>query len=176
MCQDCQPFIKRGSKILDIGCGSGIVAKALSNFFQSSVLGVDIQDKRVVNIPFQIIDGENLPFKENGFNVCFISYVLHHSENPERLLKEAKRVSKERIIIFEDLPENPLSKIFCSIHEITFNPFFHRKNPGANFKKAEGWEEIFAKLSLKIIFKKRIFPLLGWTDPVKRALFVLEKV
>ena len=179
MCLDCQPFIEKGSKILDFGCGSGIVAEALQNFFQADVFGVDIKDERVTNIPFKIIDGQSLPFPENSFNICFVSYVLHHAENVVRILEEIKRVTKEKIIIFEDLPESFLSKIFCQIHKITFNQFFLKQNPGSNFKKSEEWKKLFNALGLKIIFKKNIFPVFRpgfWIYPVKRILFVLEKV
>lgn len=166
MCLDCQNFIKKGEKILDLGCGSGIVAKAFQDFFQAKVIGVDINDKRVVNIPFQIIDGENLPFKENEFDICFISYVLHHSKNPEKLLKEAKRVAK-KIIIYEDLPENFFSKIYCKLHSLTYNKFFQKSN-NVSFKTGKEWEEIFQKLGFNIIFKKKINNF-----PVKKELFVL---
>jgi ubiquinone/menaquinone biosynthesis C-methylase UbiE len=177
MCRECEEFIKKGSKILDLGCGSAIVAKTLKDFFEAEILGVDIEDKRVVNIPFQIIDGKNLPFKENEFDLVFISYVLHHAENPVKLLKEAKRVSKEKIIIFENLAENFLTKFLNLFHLFTFNLFFQKKQKinFANFKESKEWEKIFKNLGLKIIFKKRVFSSFDWLYPVKRIMFVLKK-
>ena len=170
MCRDCQGFIKEGSKILDLGCGSGIAAKYFQDFFKAKVIGVDVKDNRLVPIPFKIIDGQNLPFEDNSFDVVLINYVLHHCQNPEELLKEAKRVSK-RIIIFEDLPEGILAKLRCKIHQIIF--------PGGkktfNFKKEEEWKKIFDKLALKIIAENQVFTKFSWLDPIKRIRFVLEK-
>jgi len=170
MCFDCQGFIKEGSKILDLGCGSGIAAKNFQDFFKAKVIGADIRDNRLVKIPFQIIDGKNLPFEDNSVDVVLINYVLHHCQNPEELLKEAKRVSK-RIIIFEDLPEGFLAKLRCKIHQIIF--------PGGkktfNFKKKEEWKKIFEKLDLKIIAQNQVFTKFSWLDPIKRIRFVLEK-
>jgi len=170
MCRDCRGFIKEGSRILDLGCGSGIAAKHFQDFFKSKVIGVDVRDNRLIPIPFQIFDGKNLPFDDNYFDVVLINYVLHHTKNPEELLKEAKRVSK-KIIIFEDLPEGILSKLRCKIHQITF--FGGEKT--FNFKTSNEWRKIFDKLGLKIIAQTQVFTKFHWLDPVKRILFVLEK-
>ena len=170
MCKDCEDFIEKGSKILDLGCGSGIVAKNFRDFFKAEIIGVDIKDNRVLDIPFKIIDGKNLPFNDHFFDIVLISYVLHHSRDPERLLKEAKRVSK-KLIIYEDLPEGILSKLRCRLHQITF---FGGERKKFHFKTKDEWKKIFKKLGLKIIEKKRVFSPFDWIDPVKRFLFVLE--
>ena len=168
MCRQCQGFIKNGAKILDLGCGSAIAGKEFQDFFKAELWGVDIIDKRVVDIPFQIINGKNLPFSDNFFDVVLISYVLHHSQDPISLLKEAKRVSK-KIIIFEDLPEGLFSRMTCQIHQISFDKFF--KNPNkTSFKTKKEWERIFEELGLKVIFQNRIHNF-----PAKKGLFILEK-
>jgi len=172
MCNDCQDFIEEGSRILDLGCGSGIAAKNFQDFFKAKVIGVDVKDNRLVPIPFKIVDGKNLPFDDNSFDVVMINFVLHHSEQPESLLKEAKRVSK-KIIIFEDLPEGIFSKLRCKIHEITF---FGGKREKFNFKTSNEWKKIFKKLGLKIIAQKPVFSDFNLIDPVKKILFVLEKI
>jgi len=166
MCFHCQDFIPKGGKILDLGCGSGIVAKAFQDFFQAKVVGVDIEDRRIFYIPFEIIDGKILPFPEKSFDTVLINYVLHHSDDPTALLEEAKRVSK-KIIIYEDLPEDFLSKIYCKFHDLTFNKFF-QKNNNTSFKAGKEWEEIFQKTGLTIIFKKKINNF-----PVKKELYIL---
>jgi len=167
MCLDCQDFIKKGERILDLGCGSGIVAKNFQDFFQAEVIGADIKDQRVFDVPFKIINGRDLPFPEKSFDTVLISYVLHHVKDPKKLLTEAKRVCRNKIIIFEDLPKDFLSEIICNIHGVSFDGIF--KNPSkTSFKKEECWEKIFNELGLNIIFKKRIKNF-----PPKKGLFVL---
>jgi len=184
MCQDCENFIQKDSKILDLGCGSGIVGKAFQDFFKAKIIGVDIRDFRVENIPFQIFDGKKLPFSDNSFDIILINYVLHHSGNPVALLKEAKRMTKGKIIVFEDLSEGFLSKLICKIHGITFDRFFGNPTKTSfntelpkeakvkmrtkfSFASEKGWEKIFKELELNIIFKKRVNNF-----PVKKELFI----
>lgn len=172
MCQDCQQFIEKKSKILDLGCGSGIVSKAFQDFFQSQVIGVDIIDRRVFKIPFKKIDGSNLPFLKNDFDTVLIAYVLHHARNPEALLKEAKRVTKSRILIYEDVSEGLISRLACKLHGVTFDKFVGNRNKTI-FKTEKEWQDVFEKLNLKLIFKKRINSKFS---PIAKELFVLEKM
>ena len=172
MCRDCQNFIKKGDRILDLGCGSGIVAKAFQDFFQAKIIGVDVKDNRVVPVDFKVIDGKNLEFPENSFDIVLINYVLHHSKDQISLLKESKRVCKNKIIIYEDLPQGIVSKLLCKIHGISFNKFFKIENP-AFFKTSEEWHTTFENLGLRTIFEKNVSCIL---NPVKKKLFVLEKI
>jgi ubiquinone/menaquinone biosynthesis C-methylase UbiE len=168
MCRDCQNFIKKGSKILDLGCGPGIAGKTFQEFFQANLLGVDIKDRRINDIPFQLIDGKTLPFPENSFDVTLINYVLHHSQDPIALLKEAKRVTRDKIIIFEDLNQGYLSKLFCWLHGISYDKLFGNPTK-TSFNSEKGWEKIFKELGLNIVFKKRISNF-----PVKKELFICQ--
>ena len=176
MCRDCQDFIRKGSKILDFGCGPGIITKALQEYFQAEILGVDVQDTRVADVPFRMYDGLNLPFQDEEFDITFISYVLHHVKDLERVLNEAKRVSRDKIIIYEDLPEGFFSKLRCLFHDLSYNMFFQKDRQKFNFKTKKEWEELFRKLDLELIFEKKVSATkIDFIDPVYRALFVLEK-
>lgn len=173
MCWNCQNFIKKGAKILDMGCGSGIVGKSFQDFFQAVLVGVDIKDQRIAKIPFHIIDGKTVPFKDDFFDIVLINYVLHHSKDPIPLLKEAKRVTSDKIIVFEDLSEGVLTNLICQVHSISYNYFFQKNNQRGKFLNDENWKKIFTDLGLRLISEKRVSSIF---NPVKKKLFVLEKI
>jgi len=176
VCHECEDFIEKGSKILDLGCGRGVLTIALRDYFQAESVGIDIKDQRVLkNFPFQIYDGENLPFPDNSFNITFMGYVLHHAKYPEKVLSEAKRVTKEKIIILEDLPEGILGKMLAKIHQLAYAFIFQQKD--FHIKNEKKWEKFFRDLDFKTVFSKRITKRIIWLFPLpqKRIMFVLEK-
>lgn len=166
-CRDCASFINKGSKILDLGCGSAIVGKAFKEHFQAEVIGVDIRDLRTNKLPFMEFDGRKLPFPDNCFDTVLINYVLHHAGDPEILLREAKRVSRDKIIVQEDLPDNFISNLYCKLHGFSFDKFLG--NPSkTTFKSEKDWRKMWRELGLKVMFAKQINPL------IIRKLFVLN--
>jgi len=172
MCKDCKTYIKEDSSLLDLGCGSGIIGKEFSRFFNSEVLGLDIIDNRVVEIPFRRYDGNNLSFlKDNEFDTVLINFVLHHCQNPIDLLKEAKRVSKGNIVIYENIPEGLLSKMFCYLHGVSFAHFFQKNSNKGYFLKRKEWEETFEKMGLKVLYSRSVPGL----KLMKEHLYILSK-
>lgn len=173
MCSLLEGFLREGERVLDLGCGSGILAKELEKKFKVKILGIDILDQRIVKIPFLIYDGEKIPFLDDTFDLILISFVLHHTQDPIKILNEAKRVGK-RIIIFEDIPEGIFGKIRCWIHLLSWKLFFGG-NSKFNFFKEKEWEEIFERLELKLKNKFDFSPKFRFLDPIKRKVFILEK-
>jgi ubiquinone/menaquinone biosynthesis C-methylase UbiE len=87
--------IDQESKILDVGCGIATVLHIL----EGKKYGIDPlgeEYKKIYKYPedLKIRSGlaEKIPFKEEMFNVVFCSNALDHTTNPEKALKEIKRV------------------------------------------------------------------------------------
>lgn len=103
------PHLLPGDKIIDIGAAFCLIDEELlrRNF---NVTPVDIVDLSLTSRVKPIIyDGKRLPFRNDSFDVALLLTVLHHTPNPELILKEAGRVAK-KIIIMEDVFDNPLQK------------------------------------------------------------------
>jgi len=174
MCRDCDGFILEGSRIIDLGCGSGIVGQKLAEHFNSQVIGADVADIRTQNIPFRLIIDNVLPFKDKEFDVCFISFVLHHATNPVITLKEAKRIAKDKIIIYEDLAEGLFARIRCFFHKMIYNIFAGTCGKKCHFKTQAEWEKLFGDLGLELVAKKKISSAKGWPSPMKKIFYVLS--
>ena len=167
MCSDCQDFIGKGCRILDLGSGAGLVGQTFKNFFQAEVTGIDIKDINIASIPFKVYDGQHFPFSDSSFDAVLVNFVLHHSESPKVLLTESKRVAKDKIIIYEDLSDGFFSKLFCKFHGFSFDSLFG--NPWkTSFRSEKEWENLFRETGLSVIFKKRVNNF-----PVKKQIFVL---
>ncbi len=143
-------FIKMGYKMLDIGLGNGYVAKKIKEHYNVYMEGVDVVDYNETNIKNTIYDGLNLPFKDKSFDCIMILQTLHHCTDQIKVLKEAKRVSRKRIIIMEDVYNNYFEKITTFLHDYISN-----KRKGVDcpyyFHNKDEWKSIFKKLGLKIV-------------------------
>ena len=85
---------------LDVGCGSGEVAYWLTQSRSNiSLQGVDVLVRSQTHIRVQQFDGLTLPFADRAFDFLMLVDVLHHTENPDRLLAECARVSRQFILI-----------------------------------------------------------------------------
>lgn len=86
-------------KILDVGCGPGIV---LGQVPQGELHGVDLSSHLVAMARERLGDrahikrasAEELPFDSNSFDAVFCTEVLEHTLNPDKAVAECVRVLK----------------------------------------------------------------------------------
>jgi len=101
--------------IIDLGCGTGTFTKKLS-LLNGEIYGCDISSKSIAQaiklnpkVKFSVQDIESLSFENDKFDVVVLSGVLHHFNNLERILTEAKRILKHNGLLFAFDPnlQNP---------------------------------------------------------------------
>src|SRR5438105_4931767 len=98
-------WLKPGERIIDIGCGTGVVTKILQEYFSANIIGCDIKNYLIYKIPFLKIKDNKIPSKNKYYDVATLNDVLHHikKEFQIEVIKEAARVSK-MMLIFEFEP------------------------------------------------------------------------
>jgi SAM-dependent methyltransferase len=92
--------IPTGGSVLDLGAGDGSIAKAIMALRPDLVFeGVDVMLRPVTQIPVTVYDGVTLPFSAGAFDYVTIVDVLHHTDDPAAVLREARRVAKKGVIV-----------------------------------------------------------------------------
>lgn len=98
------PLLPRSARVLDVGCGDGLLAKALLDGRPDlRIEGVDVLVRAGTPIPVREFDGSQLPFGDGEFNVAMAVDVFHHADDAETLMREMKRVARERLVIKDHL-------------------------------------------------------------------------
>jgi SAM-dependent methyltransferase len=97
--------------MLDIGCGDGSIAHAmLQRRPDLSITGVDVLVRPETRIPVVGYDGSTLPFGDDSFDAVCLVDVVHHADNAQRLLGEAARVSRDRVLIKDHVADGVLAR------------------------------------------------------------------
>ena len=99
-------LVQKGDRVLDVGCGNGVVSAILAQEFRIKIVGCDMMRYLTRAISFVQMEKEDrLPFRNNAFDVIFFNDVLHHTprQNQEKLILESLRVAK-KVLIFEVEP------------------------------------------------------------------------
>lgn len=102
----------QGKSVLEIGHGPGGNLRELLTVGAKELQGVDISNEMIAlasaHLPESVkltkIDGQQLPFEDQRFDVVFSATVLQHNTDDAmmcRLLGEMCRVSGDRVLLFE---------------------------------------------------------------------------
>jgi ubiquinone/menaquinone biosynthesis C-methylase UbiE len=110
------------ARVLDLGCGNGVDAEWFAER-ASETVGIDLaaNDRwRQIDRPglsFDVGDAQALEFPDRRFDLVFLKDVLHHAENPERVLREAHRVCRPggTVYVVEGNRTNPLLYVHMTL-------------------------------------------------------------
>jgi len=91
--------ISRGKKVLDLGCGTGNVARQIRSTIDADLIGVDVSmdmlnvaSSKSLVVVCSDIDNQHLPFRDSSFDVVIGAYVIHQIKNLNFLLSECYRL------------------------------------------------------------------------------------
>jgi len=158
----------KGRKLLEIGCGDGIITQ---EFKQKDIFAFDISEKRIQRAKkrakgtFFIANAEKqLDFDDNTFDIIVAINVIEYLKNPEKMLKEARRILNTNGILILSFPNKYVIGNLFYKDEVDFKRFSR-----GNIHK------ILNKLNLKSIHTKKIgFGAPNWR--IFSKFQVLEKV
>src|SRR5687767_878716 len=112
------PYLEPGMEVLDLGAGTGQIARWLVRRTGIRPTLADVVDygNRVRGLPFiQMDDPLNVPAEDGAFDTVIMLFVLHHMdlwEDQEHLVAEAARVARRRLLLIEDTPTSRVDRWF----------------------------------------------------------------
>jgi SAM-dependent methyltransferase len=92
--------------VLDVGAGDGtIAARILELRPDLCISGIDVLVRPTTKIDVRPFDGVHIPFGDSSFDAVMFVDVLHHTDDPLRLLREAGRVARKAVVIKDHLAD-----------------------------------------------------------------------
>lgn len=141
------PFMKHGQKVLDIGCGNGVVSDEIRGYFGCALTGTDIMEYLKRDMPFKKMPAlTSLPFADKEFDTGLLIDVLHHIPFDMQLplVREARRVCRD-ILIFEVEPT-----FLAKAVDVLANLIHNARMPLClTHRTADQWVELFEHDGMK---------------------------
>jgi ubiquinone/menaquinone biosynthesis C-methylase UbiE len=141
------PKLNQTDRVLDIGAGNCVLCRQL-RLAGYDVTPVDLENLSFINDIVPILyDGMILPFDDDSYDVAMVVTVLHHTQDPDAVLSQLKRVAK-RIIVIEEIYEGSFEKYYTYFIDSLFNLEFFN-HPRSN-RTDNGWRTAFKQLGLEV--------------------------
>jgi ubiquinone/menaquinone biosynthesis C-methylase UbiE len=164
---------ERPDRALEIGCGAGFVAEGLMRRYNTSVVGVDIDQEQLriarerhghnENLCFLESDAANLPFEDEEFDLVLSQMVLHHISEWEETLREVARVLKTNCFyIFDDA-------VYTDITGRYLRPLLK----GHSFYSKEEVASILGQCDMRLVYQEEPWGLLKFL--VRHCVMVFQK-
>lgn len=118
-----------GKRIVDVGCGGGILAESMARRGAQQVLGIDLAEKslgvatlhaqegKLDNLQYECISAESLAEREPGsFDVVTCMEMLEHVPDPESIVRACARMAKPGgWLFFSTINRNAKSWLFAIV-------------------------------------------------------------
>ncbi len=151
-----------GHRWLDVGGGEGEVARALER--RSPDRGASAWVVDPMAMPFSDetrvrAEGERLPFRDGAVDSVVLSFVLHHTAEPDRVLAEALRVTADRVVILESTPSTALGSRLLEVLDRWVN---EKRGDGSmgpaapiHYRRSDQWEDTARRMGARVVLRDR---------------------
>ncbi len=159
--------VKTNGKILDNGCGVGLLHERLDS---TEIVGLDLSSEMLKRAKTHydklvLANSQKLPFKDESFDLVFCRSILHHLPKPELAVEQMSRVLKPNgeIVLVETN-----ASILSTLPRKIANKGEHFSEEHQNMSKAKMKEllEPYFEIDEICYFGYIAYPTLGFPDLV----------
>lgn len=148
--QHAAELLPLDAKVLDVGCGDGRLAALIKQLRPDlTITGIDVLARPTAFIPVELFDGATIPFEAGSFDAVMFVDVLHHTEDPEVLLREAARVTKRGVLIKDHTRDGWLAGPTLRFMDEVGNARYGVALPHVYWPQAR-WLQAFEALRLRV--------------------------
>ena len=161
----CSLLPQGSMTMLDVGCGDGTLAQRVAMQRPGfSFEGVEVVIPEDTCIPMQHYDGTTLPFPDKSFDGVLCVDMLHHTEMPIAILREACRVAKQYVVVKDHICDGLIDRSILTCMDWLGNVGTGVPLP-FRFLSSQQWHDVFAALPYKET--GRLEPLQYWGWPMR---------
>ncbi len=143
------PWLPKDARVVDFGCGDGAVAETLRRLRPDlQITGLDVLARPAARIPVTVFDGATIPQADASFDAALLVDVLHHTEAPAALLREARRVA-QRLVVKDHTLTGWLAGPTLRVMDWVGNAAHGVALP-YNYQTEAQWRALFASLRLRV--------------------------
>jgi len=145
------------ARVLDVGCGDGLIDYLIVQKRPDvRIVGLDVLVRDELHIPVERFDGQHIPHGRGEFDIVMFVDVLHHTDDPTVLLREADRVAAGGLLVKDHDANGRLARPTLRLMDWVGNAH-HGVSLPYNYWAKRQWLDAFESLGLSVR---------TWTDEV----------
>jgi len=158
-------WIPERSRVLDLGCGDGVLLAGLNATHGVSGYGVEIDDagvlasvRNAINVIQMDMETGLSTFEDNAFDFVILSQTLQAMRNVELIMKEMLRVGREGIVTFPNFGywRHRLDILRGHMPVSRTLPYQWYDTPNIHLCTVKDFEDLCAKLGAEILDERVI--------------------
>ena len=149
--------IKDKKRILDIGCGTGVITADIALLTQGCITGIDIDKKKLEyartllpdTVDIMTADALTLPFKDNTFDLVVFHVVLVHIKEQQKAVKEMARVTQKNGTVLAVLEPDYAGELCYPENKMLLALLEHFEDMGVDTTTGRRLKCLFSRAGLK---------------------------
>ena len=160
-------WIKPGAKVLDLGCGDGLLLSHLQQAKQISGYGIEIDPQSVVasirngvNVLQMNLETGLSGFDDRSFDTVILSQTLQATKHTETILRDMLRVGREGIVTFPNFGywRNRLQVMLGRMPKSEAMPYEWFNTPNVHLCTLEDFEALCGLIGARVAERLVIGP------------------